>query len=68
MNITDRQEAVLNFIRWFIQEKKYAPSSREIQTYFGYASQTAAINHLKALKRKGRIDYQPKTPRTIVVL
>lgn len=68
MNITDKQEAVLNFIRSFIEEKRYSPSSREIQGHFGFASQTAAMNHLKALKRKGRIDYQANTPRTIVIL
>src|SRR5205807_764656 len=30
-------------------------SSREIQEHFGFASQTAAMNHLRALERKGAI-------------
>ncbi len=31
------------------------PSTREMQEHFGFASQTAAVNHLKALERKGAI-------------
>ena len=31
------------------------PSKREIQEHFGFASQTAAVSHLRALERKGAI-------------
>ena len=31
------------------------PSTREIQAHFGFASQTAAMSHLRALERKGVI-------------
>ena len=31
------------------------PSTREIQEHFGFASQTAAVSHLKALEKKGVI-------------
>lgn len=31
------------------------PSTREIQEHFRFASQTAAVNHLKALERKGAV-------------
>ena len=31
------------------------PSTREIQVHFGFASQTAAVSHLKALEKKGVI-------------
>jgi len=35
------------------------PSTREIQRHFGFASQTAAVNHLKALERKGCLKRVP---------
>ena len=35
------------------------PSTREIQRHFGFASQTAAVNHLKALERKGFLRRMP---------
>ncbi len=31
------------------------PSTREIQQHFHFASQTAAVNHLKALEKKGAV-------------
>lgn len=68
MSITPRQEEVLNFIREFLKEKRYSPSTREIQCHFGFQSQTAAVNHLKALERKGIIRTTPGIARSIVVL
>lgn len=68
MNITDRQEEVLRYIVAYIAQHRFSPSSRDIQKHFGFGSQTAAMNHVKALKRKGRITYQERTARTIVVL
>jgi repressor LexA len=53
--LTARQQEVLDFIRQQQQETGFPPSSREIQAYFGFHSQTAAMNHLRALERKGVI-------------
>jgi repressor LexA len=41
------------------------PSTREIQHYFGFASQTAAISHLRALERKGVIQRLPGKARAV---
>jgi len=41
------------------------PSTREIQHYFGFASQTAAISHLRALERKGIIQRLPGKARAV---
>ena len=41
------------------------PSTREIQEYFGFSSQTAAISHLRALERKGVILRQPGKARAL---
>ena len=53
MNLTHRQQQVLEFIASAQQESGVTPSTREIQEHFGFASQTAAVNHLRALARKG---------------
>ena len=53
MNLTDRQREVLEFIAAAQHKSGVTPSTREIQEHFGFASQTAAVNHLRALERKG---------------
>ena len=53
MNLTDRQQQVLEFIASAQHKSGVTPSTREIQEHFGFASQTAAVNHLRALERKG---------------
>lgn len=52
-SLTRRQREVLDFVRKERSRKGKVPSTREIQRHFGFASQTAAVNHLKALERKG---------------
>ena len=52
-SLTQRQKEVLDFVRKERSRKGKVPSTREIQRHFGFASQTAAVNHLKALERKG---------------
>lgn len=42
------------------------PSTREIQAHFGFASQTAAMSHLRALERKGVIKRLPGKARAVV--
>jgi repressor LexA len=51
--LTVRQREVLRFIEEFQLKHGVVPSTREIQAQFGFASQTAAMNHLRALERKG---------------
>ena len=50
---------MLEFVREWRSRKGKMPSTREIQRHFGFASQTAAVNHLKALGRKGFIRRMP---------
>ena len=42
------------------------PSTREIQHHFGFASQTAAVSHLKALEKKGVIQKVAGKARALV--
>lgn len=53
--LTDRQSAVLVFIRAQIASRCKPPTVREIMTHFGWASPNAAASHLGALERKGFI-------------
>ena len=64
--LTARQQEVLDFIRQQQEETGFPPSSREIQAYFGFHSQTAAMNHLRALERKGVIHRTPGKARSAV--
>jgi repressor LexA len=64
--LTVRQQEVLDFIRRQQQQTGFPPSSREIQTHFGFQSQTAAMNHLRALERKGVINRTPGKARSAV--
>jgi repressor LexA len=64
--LTARQQAVLDFIRRQQRKTGIPPSSREIQAHFGFQSQTAAMNHLRALEKKGVIVRTPGKARSAV--
>lgn len=61
--LTERQQTVLNYIRQHQRETGFPPTSREIQRHFQFQSQTAAMNHLRALERKGAISRFPHKAR-----
>ena len=53
--LTERQFAVLTFIREQIRKKGFPPTLREIGKHFGIASTNGVNDHLRALERKGWI-------------
>jgi repressor LexA len=53
--LTARQQEILDFLQGQMNRTGIMPSTREIQQHFRFASQTASVNHLKALERKGAI-------------
>jgi repressor LexA len=53
--LTDRQQELVGFLRSYQRQHGVMPSTRDIQQHFKFASQTAAMSHLKALERKGAI-------------
>ena len=53
--LTKRQQELLDFLKLSQNRDGLMPSTREIQAHFGFASQTAAMSHLRALERKGVI-------------
>lgn len=67
MDLTDKQRAVLEFLEAEVNETGIMPSTREIQQHFGYSSQTAAINHLRALESKGAIHRLPGKARALML-
>ncbi|HEY3756845.1 MAG TPA: transcriptional repressor LexA [Opitutaceae bacterium] len=54
--LTERQQAVLDFIREQQAEAGIPPSIRDIQRHFGFKSTNAAFCHLRALARRGQIE------------
>lgn len=53
--LTSRQQEILDFLQDELNRSGIMPSTREIQKHFRFASQTAAVNHLKALQKKGAV-------------
>jgi repressor LexA len=51
--LTDKQQAVLDFVQAHQRQHGHYPSLREICAHFGFASPFAATRHLQALEAKG---------------
>jgi len=65
-DLTNRQQEILDYLRMSQRRTGIMPSTREIQHYFGFASQTAAMSHLRVLERKGVIQRLPGKARAVV--
>lgn len=66
--LTTRQRQVLNFIRRSLQKNGIAPTRAEIAEAMGFHSKNAAVDHLKALERKGFIRLHSDLSRGIQLL
>lgn len=65
-SLTSRQIEILDYLRMAHRKAGIMPSTREIQHYFGFASQTAAMSHLRALERKGVIQRLAGKARAVI--
>lgn len=65
--LTERQQEILDFLQEEMNRSGIMPSTREIQKHFRFASQTAAINHLKALERKGAVQRAAGKARAVAL-
>ena len=65
--LTPRQQELLDFLRKEQHRLGVMPSSREVQKHFGFASQTAAMDLLRALERKGAIRRLPGKARAVIL-
>lgn len=64
--LTDRQQEILDYLKRSQRRTGLIPTTREIQHFFGFASQTAAMSHLRALERKGVILRLPGKARAVI--
>jgi repressor LexA len=64
MQLTKRQQQVLEFVKSQTDATGQAPSLREIARRFRYGSVTAAADHIQALIRKGVLKHRPGLARS----
>lgn len=65
IKLTRRQEEIISLIREHIDETGHPPTRSEISAKFGFRSNNAAEDHLKALAKKGEIEIIPGINRGI---
>lgn len=63
--LTERQQAILDFIRQRSEQGLPVPSVREITSEMGLASPSTAHMHLAALKRKGYLSRDGRSARSV---
>ncbi|WP_367873056.1 transcriptional repressor LexA [Luteolibacter sp. Populi] len=64
--LTQRQKEIVEYLKTQQRKTGVMPSTRELQHFFGFASQTAAMSHLRALERKGVIQRLPGKARAVI--
>ena len=67
MFLTEKQLAVLNFLRDFIHDKGISPTLDEMSQYFG-VSKITVYEHVNALEKKGAITKTPNMARSITLV
>lgn len=65
-SLTRRQQEVLDFLKSYLRDEGIVPTTRDIQDHFKFASQTAAMSHLRALERKGVIQRRRGKARAVI--
>jgi repressor LexA len=64
--LTEKQQAVLDFVEEFCVRQGYPPTVREVAAHFAIQPRAAA-DHLEALKRKGYLRREPGLSRGLVL-
>lgn len=67
-DLTERQAAILEYIKKEIRAKGYPPAVREIGEAVGLSSSSTVHSHLNQLESKGYIKRDPTKPRAIEVI
>jgi repressor LexA len=65
---TDKQAAILAWVRSYIAQSGFSPTIREIGKAFGIASSNGVSDHLWRLRRKGLVTWVDGRSRTLRVL
>src|ERR1700716_2637921 len=63
--LTERQNKILDYIRYVTKARNYPPSVREIGEAVGLSSSSRVHNHLNQLERRGLIKRDPSKSRTV---
>jgi repressor LexA len=63
--LTERQNKILDYIRYVTRVRSYPPSVREIGEAVGLSSSSTVHNHLNQLERRGLIKRDPSKSRTV---
>ena len=63
--VSDRQRAILDYLRTFVDEHGYPPTVREIGEAVGLRSPSTVHAHLAQLERAGLLRRDPTKPRAI---
>ena len=66
--LTRRQQQVFEFIQDRQRTGGVTPTMREIARHFGFSSMTAAMDHVRAIRRKGLLEYRPRLARSLRVV
>lgn len=65
--LSERQEEILGFVVHYQSGHGFPPTAREIAENFGFKSHKAAVDHVKALERKGYLQIHPGKRRGIEI-
>ena len=66
--LTKQQRRILDFIQTHQQSEGIVPTLREIADHFGFRSMTAAADHVRALRKKGKIAESDRRARTLKIV
>ncbi len=66
--LTEKQQAILQYIKESVLKRGYPPAVREICQAVNLRSTSSVHAHLESLERKGYIRKDPSKPRTIEVV
>jgi repressor LexA len=65
--LTEKQAALLDFIRGFVAKNTYPPTYEEIRSGMNWSTKSLVDYHLSILERKGYLCREAYQPRTIVL-
>lgn len=65
VNISSTRLRILNFIRYFLEDKGYAPTVRDIMKGCNISTPSVVQYHLNKLEKEGYIQRDPQVFRSI---
>jgi repressor LexA len=68
LQLTPRQQEILEFVHRHQHEQGAPPSLRDIARAFSFRSMTTAVDHVRALRRKGALAGPPRCARSLRVV